>query len=310
MICGLLEGRDLPDAPAAPRRVRARGGLRDPAQHAERRRLIREGKTFQIPTAIQTGAASGMVLMDGALRSSCRRASSTPTRRVRPCAPQGGLRADARGRRRDGRLSYDPRPTPARRAASRVEQPHRPLPRDPADAQRLGPASGRRVAADPALDGELERSRYRDLTEADYENLVAPDHAARDVAALPGDGRRGFRLPDGTGRALPREPLPPGARVGGRVPADPVARPDHRGAGPAGLGRRLFAAERGLVLVTGPTGSGKSTTLAAILDRVNKRLRVPRRHDRGPDRVRAHERPVRLHAARARRTTCRRSPRA
>jgi twitching motility protein PilT len=30
--------------------------------------LIREGKTFQIPTAIQTGAAAGMVLMDGALR--------------------------------------------------------------------------------------------------------------------------------------------------------------------------------------------------------------------------------------------------
>jgi len=29
--------------------------------------LIRDAKTFQIPTAIQTGAASGMQLMDGAL---------------------------------------------------------------------------------------------------------------------------------------------------------------------------------------------------------------------------------------------------
>jgi twitching motility protein PilT len=29
--------------------------------------LIREGKTFQIPTAIQTGAAAGMALMDTAL---------------------------------------------------------------------------------------------------------------------------------------------------------------------------------------------------------------------------------------------------
>ena len=30
--------------------------------------LIREGKTFQIPTAIQTGSATGMMLMDGALQ--------------------------------------------------------------------------------------------------------------------------------------------------------------------------------------------------------------------------------------------------
>ena len=29
--------------------------------------LIRDGKTFQIPTAIQTGGASGMALMDSSL---------------------------------------------------------------------------------------------------------------------------------------------------------------------------------------------------------------------------------------------------
>jgi twitching motility protein PilT len=34
----------------------------------------------------------------------------------------------------------------------------------------------------------------------------------------------------------------------------------------------LYAVQRGMILVTGPTGSGKSTTLAAILDRMNKRL--------------------------------------
>src|ERR1700680_4129731 len=34
-------------------------------------------------------------------------------------------------------------------------------------------------------------------------------------------------------------------------------------------GKALCAKPRGLVLVTGPTGSGKSTTLAAMLDKIN-----------------------------------------
>ena len=44
---------------------------------------------------------------------------------------------------------------------------------------------------------------------------------------------------------------------------------------------------QGLVLVTGPTGSGKSTTLASMIDYINEQPRVPHPHDRGPDRVRA-----------------------
>ncbi len=43
---------------------------------------------------------------------------------------------------------------------------------------------------------------------------------------------------------------------------------------------------RGLVLVTGPTGSGKSTTLASLIDLVNQRRTQPHHHHRGPDRVR------------------------
>lgn len=34
--------------------------------------------------------------------------------------------------------------------------------------------------------------------------------------------------------------------------------------------QKLFEIQRGLVLVTGPTGSGKSTTLAAIIDQINR----------------------------------------
>jgi twitching motility protein PilT len=55
---------------------------------------------------------------------------------------------------------------------------------------------------------------------------------------------------------------------------------------------------RGLVLVTGPTGSGKSTTLAPLIDEINREARRAHPHDRGPDRVRApaqalHRQPAR-----------------
>ena len=41
---------------------------------------------------------------------------------------------------------------------------------------------------------------------------------------------------------------------------------------PAGV-RRLAKEHRGLVLVTGPTGSGKTTTLACMLDHINRTRR-------------------------------------
>ncbi|MGH8622098.1 MAG: type IV pilus twitching motility protein PilT, partial [Burkholderiales bacterium] len=40
-----------------------------------------------------------------------------------------------------------------------------------------------------------------------------------------------------------------------------------------GIVARLSEKPRGLVLVTGPTGSGKSTTLAALVDKINKELK-------------------------------------
>ena len=48
---------------------------------------------------------------------------------------------------------------------------------------------------------------------------------------------------------------------------------------------KLAERPRGLVLVTGPTGSGKSTTLAAMIDKINTERHGPHPHHRGPDRV-------------------------
>jgi hypothetical protein len=55
----------------------------------------------------------------------------------------------------------------------------------------------------------------------------------------------------------------------------------------------------GLVLVTGPTGSGKSTTLASMIDKINT-THGPHHHDRGPDRVPAPAQEVRREPARGR----------
>ena len=51
--------------------------------------------------------------------------------------------------------------------------------------------------------------------------------------------------------------------------------------------RNFSMLPRGLVLVTGPTGSGKSTTLASLIDLVNQTRPVAHHHDRRADRVRA-----------------------
>ena len=52
--------------------------------------------------------------------------------------------------------------------------------------------------------------------------------------------------------------------------------------------RELIAQPQGLILVTGPTGSGKSTTLAAMLDHVSKNEYAHILSVEDPDRVRAH----------------------
>ena len=57
---------------------------------------------------------------------------------------------------------------------------------------------------------------------------------------------------------------------------------------------------QGLVLVTGPTGSGKSTTQASMIDYINQNRELPHPHDRGPDRVRAHAQALRGQPARGR----------
>lgn len=120
------------------------------------------------------------------------------------------------------------------------------------------------------IDGEMERVRYKDLDDDELKTMlyeIAPEHKVKvfeetgdvDFAyEIPGIARyraNFFRQKNGVGavfREIPTEIL-----TCQQLGLPPVI-------------RRLASLPRGLVLVTGPTGSGKSTTLAAIIDEANR----------------------------------------
>jgi twitching motility protein PilT len=130
------------------------------------------------------------------------------------------------------------------------------------------------VGSPPVLriDGDLERIRYRALTEGDFYNLVGPIAPAQIWTKYGETGDVDFAYQMGSEARfrvnLFRQECGSGAvfrLIPGRVPT--VEELDL----PKSVAE-IAAVPRGLVLVTGPTGSGKSTTLAAILDRVNRRF--------------------------------------
>ncbi len=122
------------------------------------------------------------------------------------------------------------------------------------------------------IDGDLERVRYRVIAEGDFYNMLSaitpPDVWSRyqltgdiDFAYQMGNEGR-FRtnlFKQERGSAALFRLIPPHVPTVGELNL------------PDALADLAFE-PRGLVLVTGPTGSGKSTTLAALLDRINRRL--------------------------------------
>jgi twitching motility protein PilT len=130
------------------------------------------------------------------------------------------------------------------------------------------------VGSPPVLriDGELERIRYRALTEGDFYNLVGPIAPQRiwSVFTETGDVDFAYQMGDQARFRVNLFRQEHGSAAVFRLIPARVPTLEELGLAPS-VGA-LYATPGGLVLVTGPTGSGKSTTLAAILDRMNKRL--------------------------------------
>ena len=137
----------------------------------------------------------------------------------------------------------------------------------------------------------------------------APRSATSSGTTLRARPGAGLRATASTGVSRFRgQPLRPARLVRRGLPGHPARDQAARRARHA---RRRWPASphlpRGLVLVTGPTGSGKTTTLAALLDLANRTRSGAHHHHRGPDRVPAPAQALPGQPARGRRGHRRRS---
>mgnify|MGYP003693834421 CR=1 FL=1 len=129
--------------------------------------------------------------------------------------------------------------------------------------------------------------RAAPVTAPEIVQLLAPIMPEKNRRNSPSGTTRDFALRD-PARALPIERVRRSPRARRGLPRHPVEDPDGGTARALARSSSSCAASiEGLVLVTGPTGSGKSTTLCAMIDYVNQTRHGSHHHDRGSDRVRA-----------------------
>ncbi|HVT43830.1 MAG TPA: type IV pilus twitching motility protein PilT [Thermoanaerobaculia bacterium] len=120
------------------------------------------------------------------------------------------------------------------------------------------------------LSGSIEPIRYRTINEADFQEMIEPATPPRlwKEFASGGDADFSYEIP---GEARYRVNLFRQQRGSGavfRIIPSKIMTIEQLGL-PEPV-RRVASLRSGLVLVTGPTGSGKSTTLAAIIDLINE----------------------------------------
>jgi twitching motility protein PilT len=118
--------------------------------------------------------------------------------------------------------------------------------------------------------GQLVPEGKRELSSGDIEDMLLPLLSAEQRAHFLASGDLDFAHAHGTRARFRANYLKKLTGTGAVFRAIPttIKSLDDLGV-PAGI-RKLTDLRSGLVLVTGPTGSGKSTTLAAMVDHINK----------------------------------------
>lgn len=120
------------------------------------------------------------------------------------------------------------------------------------------------------VSGNLEQIRYRSLRELDFVELLKPVTPAQRWAEFEstGDTDFSYEVPNVARCRVNLFRQARGAAAVFRIIPSKIMSIEQLGLPEAIY--RLVGISRGLALVTGPTGSGKSTTLAAIIDEINR----------------------------------------
>src|SRR5436189_1409593 len=118
--------------------------------------------------------------------------------------------------------------------------------------------------------GSMETSRYRMISETDFTELLQPitPPSLWDLFVATGDADYSYEIPGLSRYRVNLFRQQRGAGAVFRVIPTKIMTIEQLGL-PEQV-RRIASIRSGLVLVTGPTGSGKSTTLAAIIDLINE----------------------------------------
>jgi twitching motility protein PilT len=118
--------------------------------------------------------------------------------------------------------------------------------------------------------GDLERVKYKELDDDNLRKMlyeIAPEHKVK-VFEESGDVDFAYEIPNlARYRANFFQQKNGVGAVFREIPSDILSCED---LGLPTVVKKMATLPRGLVLVTGPTGSGKSTTLAAIIDEANR----------------------------------------
>ena len=120
------------------------------------------------------------------------------------------------------------------------------------------------------LDGEVANTPFDALDAADTDHVVRTILPLERAAQLARDGEVDFGYTAPTGGRFRAKVFRQQGAQGVVLRVIPAVIPGFDALGLPPAVRRLSDEQRGLVLVTGPTGSGRTTTVAAIVDHINE----------------------------------------